>query len=70
LSVPFIHIVHFFGKALSWPVGFLAKLEVRTLKDRAIDNGTETSWLRISTSTSAAPYSLALLPVSACTACT
>jgi len=46
LSVPFVHIVHFFGKALSWPVGFLAKLEVRTLKDRAIDNGTETSWFQ------------------------
>ena len=28
-SVPFIHMVHFLGKALCWPVVFLAKLEVR-----------------------------------------
>ena len=28
LSVPVIHIAHFIGKALYWPLDFLAKLEV------------------------------------------
>jgi len=40
LSVPVIHIVHFFGRVLWWPFEFLAKLEVRNWID-VIDNGTE-----------------------------
>jgi len=35
LSVPFIHIIHFLGKALCWPVNFLVKLEVRNWIERS-----------------------------------
>src|SRR5215469_1483879 len=35
LSVPFIHIIHFLGKALCWPVDFLVKLEVRNWIERS-----------------------------------
>jgi hypothetical protein len=35
LSVPFIHIVHFLGKALRWPIDFVAKLEVRNWIERS-----------------------------------